>query len=236
MLCVCVCTCVPQVLPDFRAKGRSAVVHGKALVKAGTEWAARLAKLLHEHGTKEAVKKLSKEMKSDKGIRQGAQDYVKALDHSLQLIGLGLHTFWHDDQAKWLGRSEFRYQAPSKHPAHYGVPDDIVQTRFCVQDKETKAKRFELAKQSGSSSRPVLTLHMDEGPRDFPALWWMASTGARVLFFRDPFHRVARDVVDAVSAAGLTAMVLDTTLCLNFAHAPWKSAAFFGQMQEAMED
>lgn len=80
--------------------------------------------------------------------------------------------------------------------------------------------------------RPLLSIWGDEGPRDTPAFWFLSARSFRALFFFDPLHRITRDLALAAKSADMWAMLLDTTICLNWDQNPFHSQ---GWWQVAME-
>lgn len=58
----------------------------------------------------------------------------------------------------------------------------------------------------------------------------------RITWCGDVYHDTNNDVLGAIAATGLTSVVHETTLLLNFEHAPWRSCAFYQSISEGWSE
>lgn len=205
-----------QVLPELRAKGRAAEMRTAAKKRAASlAWAKKLQSLLHRHHITSASQTVRKAANSDRAARQGGRDFLKALDHQLQAITGGLAAFRPrlGAASRPLARGEVRYVAADARLAPPDVPSDVKRRRICIRNVDAGACRVEVS--DFKLERPLMPIWTDEGPRDMPALWFLAGQGCRMLFFFDPLHGISRDLSLAAKGAGLWASILDTTICLT---------------------
>ena len=128
---------------------------------------------------------------------------------------------------------EKRYDLPAKRKYPFDVPDDIQPKRRCIQNEDTKAKRYEI-KWGEVSEHPCLSITADEGPRDKPAWLYLAAI-LRVLEQMDPLHRWPRDAYLAAVECNCWQMILDTTAVFNYDHAPYLSEENFRRAKEAVK-
>lgn len=103
------------------------------------------------------------------------------------------------------------------------LPDGIHKRRWRMRNTVTNARRVEATEYDGQ--QPVLTLVPDEGPKEYPLLWFLCASGFRVTWLPDPLHRVPRDLENAARENDNWAMMLDVTFLLNFNVAPFHSCA-----------
>ena len=134
-----------------------------------------------------------------------------------------------------LSRTEYRYEAKDLPP--FEKHNAEVWQRWCVEDTATKKRRFEVPAGAGEPSRPLLVTFTDECTTQITLLQGLAYGAClRVWFFCDPFHRIWNDVKLALQEAGLWADVFERLHCENLPCGPFRTAAWWREMQEVMRE
>ena len=109
----------------------------------------------------------------------------------------------------------------------------VKRLRSVVTNTEKGTSRFD---GPFDEDREVSGMNMigDEGPKDIPAFWYLPSKGFRVVPNHDPLHKIARDMYQAADNSDNWTMILDTTVALNFEHAPFLSNRNFTRGKDAL--
>ena len=199
------------------------------------EMAADMAGLLQQHADAppSAIEKAKKDAKTQNLC---VYNLLRAWDHQLQLAGLSLQMFVAaPGHTALLKPGEVRYMCPLL-PGDYTIPSGCKWERACIKNVSTSAKRFEMQHDIGHSPQPCLVFDLDESSINLAAIQFLQnSLHCRVLHMRDPLHRCWNDLKQSFKECDLWSDVLEKNFVLGLQHAPWKSAAFFRQLQESAE-
>ena len=158
---------------------------------------------------------------------------ARALDKMLMHGGFGGLRTWIDDnpQSRMLSPTEYRYEA--KNLEKFEDHDAEVWQRWCVEDTATGTRRFEVPATRGDHNRPLLVAFTDEDGSQVSLLQGlMHGAGCRMWTFADPFHRIWNDAKLALQEAGLWGDVYERLHCENLPCGPFKTAAWWREMQE----
>eukprot|EP00971_Amphidinium_carterae_P347803 6489995-Amphidinium_carterae.1 len=202
--------------------------------------AADLAGLVREHASVQGSK-IGKARKATQLENNAVYNVIRAWDHQLRLAGHSLSKFVAEiGHTEVLKPGEVRYMANTPAYATYPVPAGCVWQRSCIKNVRTgerkKFKRFEVELCSSGSPKPCLFIDMDESSINLAAVQYLQHRlHVRLIHMRDPCHRVWNDLRQSLQDCDLWADVLEKNHCLGLQHAPWKSSAFFRQMQESAE-
>eukprot|EP00971_Amphidinium_carterae_P227836 4519091-Amphidinium_carterae.1 len=192
--------------------------------------------LLKEHGagTGSRISAVRKETQME---NHAVYNVIRAWDHQLRLAGHSLVKFIAEEgHSRILEPGEVRYMARTEAYAEYGIPEDSVWQRSCIKNVRTGAKRFEASLSESGGPMPCLFIDMDESSINLAATQYLQhSLNMRLIHIRDPCHRTWNDMRQSLQDCDLWADVLEKNHCLGLQHAPWKSSAFFRQMQESAE-
>ena len=102
---------------------------------------------------------------------------------------------------------------------------------FGLKGFESTADQADLPLQS----RPLLTVHLDEGSPSYAMCWFLfIATRCRFLFIRDVFHREWNDIQNAVRTCKLWPTIVMTQLVLNLGHGPWQGGAWWGKLNKGL--
>ena len=155
----------------------------------------------------------------------------------LSQAGLGGLAPWIEENppCRMLNKTEYRYEAKDLPP--FEKHNAEVWQRWCVEDTATKKRRFEVPAGAGEPSRPLLVTFTDECTTQITLLQGLAYGAClRVWFFCDPFHRIWNDVKLALQEAGLWADVFERLHCENLPCGPFRTAAWWREMQAIMKE
>eukprot|EP00971_Amphidinium_carterae_P199926 3967992-Amphidinium_carterae.1 len=85
---------------------------------------------------------------------------------------------------------------------------------------------------------PTLMLSMDQGPPQYSAYWYMLyECGLNVISNFDPHaHRLWNDCKQGIKDASLMRVVLSSIVYYNYKCGPWRSSAWYRDMQSATKD
>ena len=183
---------------------------------------------------------ISKSRQDKQGTAKATVNLIKGLDHSLQVAGLSLQHFQSDEQAAHsmlLRGGEMRYMVNCAEAwGDFAIPVDAPWKRSAVKNVVTGEKRFEVPSAWSENTPKLLVLSGDEASTNLAAFHWL-SCGAHVrcVFFRDTAHRTWNDCKLALQETHLWGTVLETLQVMQTKHGPWKSGAWYRQLQEAAE-
>lgn len=225
-----------QVLPDWR---HQPVVDASLTEAERADIVAEAALTFEEATRKQLLKEVddtrkakAKEKQDDPAAERLAnQHFVVALDNAIARgLGLeGLRHFMPRLRCEPLAANERRYLV-----AHKTGSQQVAKERCCVENKDTKERRFEVivVEKLGQRYSPALHMKADQGPIGWPAFQWLRHrVGLRMTLCFDPHHRLMRDIAGAVSRANLHGVKIDFGLVLNVALGPWSGDAHFGTIQ-----
>lgn len=133
-----------------------------------------------------------------------------------------------------LKEGEVRYMVKDLRPFDGELADGAEKKRMCVKDAEKQTRRFEATEYE--PRQPVLVLVPDEGPKEYPLLWFLGASGFRTVWLPDPLHRLPRDLEDAARECDCWAMILDLTYTMNFNTGPFRSCAWHEQLVQGLDD
>ena len=162
---------------------------------------------------------------------------ARALDKMLLQAGLGGLATWieADPPCRMLSPTEYRYEVKDLPPFEKHSAE--VWQRWCVEDTATGKRRFEVPAGTGEPFRPLLVPFTDECTSQISLLQGLVyGANLRMWFFCDPFHRIWNDVKLALQDAGLWADVFERLHCENLPCGPFKSAAWWREMQACMKE
>ena len=169
------------------------------------------------------------------GFSASQFNLVRALDGQLQWGGLaGLAAFSPlPEHCRILKATEYRYFVECAPWDGYPAAE---WRRSVVKDFATGKKRYEVPVGAQSPSRSVLAQFADECASQLSLQQGLAhGAHIRIIFLKDVFHRYWRDVLNALSDAGLMSMVFEALHVMNIPHGPWKSGKWWREMQESMD-
>lgn len=107
--------------------------------------------------------------------------------------------------------------------------------RACVENTASKMRRLELPAEALES--PTLFLVPDQGSSFWPALFWLyGPLGIRGAFWGDECHRYWNDTLQAIKDSGLWLVFCEASIVSGFKGGPWGGSAFFGVLNEAVDD
>eukprot|EP00974_Lingulodinium_polyedra_P038571 3696441-Lingulodinium_polyedra.AAC.1 len=87
------------------------------------------------------------------------------------------------------------------------------------------------------SQRPLLVLAMDEGSVGYAMLWYAQYfLQARVVLFRDIYHREWNDCTQAIKQSNLWWVILMTSMVANLCYGPWEGGAWFEKVKDSARD
>ena len=177
------------------------------------------------------------EPKEIKDEKKGTSQFhlAHALDKMLMLAGFGGLNTWIEENppCRMLSRTEYRYEL--KDLAKFEDHDADIWQRWCVEDVSTKKRRFEVPASRGDHIRPLIAAFTDEDGAQISLLQGLIyGAFLRMWLFPDPFHRIWNDVKLALQEAGLWADVYERLHCENLPCGPFKTAAWWREMQEVM--
>ena len=175
---------------------------------------------------------------SKEAEKKGTTQYhlCRALDNMLLQAGLGGLATWieEDPPCRILSPTEYRYEAKDLDPFEKHKAE--VWQRWCVEDVATKKRRFEVPATTGEPSRPLLASFTDQCGSQMSLLQGLEyGAGLRMWTFCDPFHRPWNDCKLGLMEAGLWADIFERLHCENLPCGPFKSAAWWREMQEVMK-
>ncbi len=137
---------------------------------------------------------------------------MRASDRQLLLAGLGgLKAFAPlKERCTMWQAGEHRYEVEMEPWEEYAraLPPGTPWKRLCVIDLRTKEKRFEVSRCRSPGPLPLLCATTDESGGNMPMVQLMQDDlRLRLLWFRDPSHRYARDWASAAKHAELLRFV-----------------------------
>ena len=197
------------------------------------------------HGNKQKQTAMAKELATFKKERANAYDEMRALDHTLQLIGLGLAKFipvtTQEARSRWSSKEPHPLQ-PEEALAYvenpewgFKIPEGMHSERSAIFNTTTQQQRWELLETR--SMALVLGVVGDEGGKLFSAVWFLQlHLGARVCWLGDPQHRMWNDFKDAITGMHWKETLYDALIVMNVRHGPWKSTSFWHQLRTACEE
>jgi hypothetical protein len=159
---------------------------------------------------------------------------VLAHDHALRVsTGLGLSDFVCVKPLAALANGETRYFTKSSD-----LPPEMSSMgecqRSCIVDRDGQ-RRLELP--APVWHQRELHLRQDQGAVGWPGCLFMYHDAHIVgTYFADLPHRFHGDLKNALRAAGLWLLILETTLCFNLQQGPWSRAAFFQKVKTTAHD
>ena len=194
------------------------------------DWQRRVGQFMVKHegpGRKKRSSKLGQDAKVSNQL------FLRALDHSLDSIGVPLNTFKTIKPLCAISPPLRRYWVEVAKLPNSPVQDAHIQRRSCIKDNSTGAKWFELPLQQ----RPALFLDMDKGPESWPSTFWLFGQGlCRGAATDDPLHSAWNGCKQAISKAGLTTTKLEIALVLNLFTAPYGGDTFWEFIVEHMQE
>lgn len=121
--------------------------------------------------------------------RSLAYQMVRAIDHSLQLVGSSLAAFQpKQTPTGYLREGQKRSSVAWPGAVPPEAPSDVQARRFVICEPG-KPRRFEVP-EFKDGARPCLTLCGDQGVGGLPAWWFMCGgLKLRCLPMYDPYHR-----------------------------------------------
>lgn len=189
-----------------------------------------LAMLLSEHATKSQKAKARQGTIAARRERKTPFHLLRAIDHQLQFVGMGLCSFLPSYPAPGaLTRVETRYMVPwSAWP--WPVPEPVPKLRIAVKNSATGVKRFEVGVLN--MDRPLLSVCHDRESVNLAAMSFLKNhLRLRLATLSDPFHDTWNDIKGAIQASGEWGTVVDLGHCFNLATGPWQSWGFHRQLQ-----
>jgi len=231
------------VLRDSHQEGEPLENPPQVRLRTKTTWAAGVRAVL-DAPTKDMRSKLLKEQAKDKAERKAAYDHLRALDHALRLVGLGLADFVPEQDGTWVAEPpgplrpfEQRLWVAWQHEWPYPVPPEhrARGKKSILLNQSTGEQKYELPE--FVQERPCLALYGDEGSKFLSCVPFLQHhLKARVVWLRDPAHRQWNDYRNAVKHVGLRPLFYEMCLALNMRHGPWLSCSFFQQLRGGMEE
>lgn len=130
-----------------------------------------------------------------------------------------------------LGPEEHRYTTAMPHTR--ALTDGAV--RFCIEDKESNARRYEVPDFAGDGTRPCLVLYSDCGSDNVASMSFaLGSLRLRCVVSWDCWHSWHNAWINALKQAGQWGRVQEMLHVLSLHHGPWNSEAFWRTVQETV--
>ncbi|CAE7263558.1 unnamed protein product [Symbiodinium sp. CCMP2456] len=217
------------VLPDFASKPLSSSLETaeekELYARQLDEW---LAVAWKEHAS-------AKPVGDPAAARRPNQHWLLALEHGLQACtGLSFKDFLPLRRPRSLKEHERRYRAKLQ------VEGQLVE-RCAMYNEQTKKTELEFPLERTADGKPQykpsLVICIDQGSVGWPAVQFLFQhCGLCGYYAHDPWHRCWNDLRASMVEANFWPVIREMTVCMNVRSGPFEKAAFFGQMQDSMDD